>query len=230
MRQVAGDRQHPVVMVGVHELDIGADAPPHFGDAVDRGAVGARRRRQDAPALAEQLGKARFGAGMLGAGDRVARHQRDAPRQQRRQRLDHRTLGRGDIGDDDAGTEQRAEFPADRGKGARRHCQDDEPGAGDGASQRVVHAVGEAQLFRRRPRRGAGVEHRDMAGQSVGAQRPRQRRADQADADNGDAPEDRRPGHRPAGALRVRKSPSTATIRSISGRVPIDSLTQSGRP
>jgi len=58
---------------GRHELDIGAERAPERGKAFHRGSVGALRRREDAPAADEQLGEARVGTGMLGAGDRMGR-------------------------------------------------------------------------------------------------------------------------------------------------------------
>ena len=84
VRQVAGDGQHQVVVLGVHDLDLGARAPPEGGQLADRRRVGARRRRQDAPAVVEQLGEAGVGPGLLGAGDRVAGDEMHALRHVRR--------------------------------------------------------------------------------------------------------------------------------------------------
>ena len=41
MRQVAGDRQHQVVVLGRHDLDVGAERAPERGELLDRRRVGA---------------------------------------------------------------------------------------------------------------------------------------------------------------------------------------------
>ncbi len=62
MRQMAGDRQHHVVMLGGHDFDVGAERAPECLQLLDRGGVRAVGRRQDAPAVDEQLGEAGVGA------------------------------------------------------------------------------------------------------------------------------------------------------------------------
>ena len=58
MRHMAGDRQHQIVMLGVHHLDLAAAAPARTACSFSTArGVGARRRRQDAPAAVEQLAK-----------------------------------------------------------------------------------------------------------------------------------------------------------------------------
>ena len=69
MRQMAGDRQHHVVMIRRHDLDLGAERGPERAQPLDRVRVGALRRRQNAPAVDEQLGETGIGSGMLGAGN-----------------------------------------------------------------------------------------------------------------------------------------------------------------
>ena len=103
MRQVAGHRQHQVVVVGGHGLDLGAERAPERREPLDRGRVGALGRRQDAPAVDEQLGEAGVGAGVFGAGDRMRRHEVDAGGQVRRHVAHDRALHRADVGDDGAG-------------------------------------------------------------------------------------------------------------------------------
>ena len=41
MRQVAGDAEHEVVMLGRHGFHVGAEEPPERREALDRGLVGA---------------------------------------------------------------------------------------------------------------------------------------------------------------------------------------------
>ena len=91
-----------------------------FSTAVGIGAFG---RRQNAPAVDEQFGEAGIGAGMLGAGDRMRRHEMDARRQMRRHLADDRALDRADVGDDRAGLEERRDLLRDRAAGADRECR-----------------------------------------------------------------------------------------------------------
>ncbi len=57
MRQMAGDRQHHVVMLGRHHLDVRAERAPERVEFLDCGRIRAIGRRQDAPAVDEQFGK-----------------------------------------------------------------------------------------------------------------------------------------------------------------------------
>jgi hypothetical protein len=67
MWQVAGDRQHQVVMIGRHDLDFGAHAGPERTQGFDGHGIGAIGRREDAPAVDEQFGETGIGAGVLAA-------------------------------------------------------------------------------------------------------------------------------------------------------------------
>ena len=84
MRHVAGDREHHVVVLGVHHLDIGAERPPEAAQPLDRHRIDMRLRREHAPAVGEELGKARGRPRMLGARDRMRRDEMHVLRQQRR--------------------------------------------------------------------------------------------------------------------------------------------------
>ena len=77
---------------------------------LDRRGVRAVRRRQDAPAVDEQLGEAGVRAGILRAGDRMRRDEMHALRHMRRHVLEHRALDRADIGDDRAGLQRRGDL------------------------------------------------------------------------------------------------------------------------
>ena len=78
MRQMAGDRQHQIVMLGRHDLDPGADRGPERAQLFDGGGIGALRRRQNAPAIDEQFGEAGIRTRMLGAGHRMRRNEMHA--------------------------------------------------------------------------------------------------------------------------------------------------------
>src|SRR3546814_1054461 len=55
------------MVVGLHDRDGRAAALPELPQPGDRRLRRARHRRQDAPALLEEIAEARFRAGMLGA-------------------------------------------------------------------------------------------------------------------------------------------------------------------
>ena len=81
---MAGDGQDQVVMLRRHDLDVGAERLPEPRQALDRGRVGVLRRREDAPAVDEKLGKAGIGPRVLGAGDRMRGNEMNAGRYVRR--------------------------------------------------------------------------------------------------------------------------------------------------
>ena len=156
-------------------------------DPLDRRRVRARRRRQHAEAALEQLGKAGLGARVLGAGDRVAGDEMDTLGQQRADVADHRGLDRADVGDDAAGLEPRRHRFADPRIGPERRAQHDDVGALDDLARVRGGAVGDAEgAGGVEAGVGAGADG-DVPGGLVAAQRVGERRADQADADDGDA-------------------------------------------
>ena len=146
MRQMAGDRQHQIVMVGRHDLDLGAERRPERAQPLDRVGIGAFGRRQDAPAVDEQFRETGIGAGMFGAGDRMRRHEMHAGRQMRRHVPHHRALDRADIGDDRARLEMRRDLLRDRAAGADRDAEDDEVGVLHGFGIGFDHAVDDAEF------------------------------------------------------------------------------------
>ena len=60
---------------------------------------------------------------MLGAGDRMGRHEMHAGRQIRRHVAHDRALDRADVGDDCAGLEMAGDLLGDRAAGADRECR-----------------------------------------------------------------------------------------------------------
>ena len=186
MRQVAGDRQHQIVMVRRHGLDLGAQRGPERAELRDRVGIGAIRGSEDAPAIDEQLGETGIGTGVLGAGDGVRRHEMDAGRQMRRHLPRDRALDRTDIGDDRAWLEIRRDFLRDRATGADRDAQDDEVGALGRFGVALNHGIDDAKL----PDPRAGLLRArggdDLACQALQACGARDRAADQAEADQRD--------------------------------------------
>ena len=132
MRQMAGDGQHQIVMLGVMISTSAPQRLPEGGELLDRLRRRCRRRRQDAPAAVEQLGKAGVGAGIFGAGDRMAGNEMHASRQMRSHVAHHRRLHRADVGDDRARLRGPGRSP---GRCAPNEptgdADDDEIGAGD---------------------------------------------------------------------------------------------------
>jgi hypothetical protein len=84
MRQMAGDGEHEVMMIRRHHLDLGAHRGPERAEPVGCARIGSFRRRQDAPAVDEELGETGIGARMFGARDGMRRHEMDVGRQMRR--------------------------------------------------------------------------------------------------------------------------------------------------
>ena len=80
VRQVAGDGQHEIMVLGRHDLDLGAERLPERLELLDRLRIGAFLGCQHAPAAVEQLGKAGFRSRLLGAGDGMARRRSARPR------------------------------------------------------------------------------------------------------------------------------------------------------
>ena len=166
MRQMAGDRQHQVVMVGRHDLDLGAERGPERAQPLDRGTVSAFGRGQDAPAVDEELGETGIGTGMLGAGNRMRRNEVHAFGQMRRHVPHDRALDRADVGDDRARLEMRRDFLRHRPAGADGNAENDEIGVINSLRVGLHHAIDDAEFFHARAglRRMRGGD--DLARQS----------------------------------------------------------------
>ncbi len=111
----------------------------------DRLLVRAGQRREDGPAPVEQLGEARFRAGIFGAGDRVAGDEVDAFGHMRADVADHGGFHRARVGEDRAGCEVGCDFRRERAEGANRRAQDDKVRALDGIGGVLVNLIGKAE-------------------------------------------------------------------------------------
>ena len=189
--------------------------------------IGAFRRRQDAPAVDEQFGEAGVRARMLGAGDRMRRHEMHVLRQVRRHVAHHRALDRADVGDDGARLQMRADLPGDGAAGADRHADDDEIGALDRGGIALDDLIGKAELGHAARRvvaeRAVATIERDRALRARGA---RDRGADQADADQRETVEEAAVAH----ACFPRNSASAATTRRLASSVPTVMRSALGKP
>ena len=174
-------------------------------------------RRQDAPAVDEQFGKAGVGPGIFGAGDRMRRHEMHVLRQMRAHVAHDRALDRADVGDGGAGSEMRADLLGHRAAGADRNADDDQIGAFDRGGIGLHHLIGEAELgdAPARLRRTRGGD--DRAHGALRAGGARDRGADQPDADQREAVEQ---GRRFAHAGFPRNSASALTTSRLASSVP----------
>ena len=230
MRQMAGDGQHEVMPLGVHDLDIGAERAPELHEFFHRGRIGTVRRRQDAPAIAEQFGEAGIRPGILGAGDGMAGDEVHVIRQMRGHRLQHRRLHRTDVGDDRPLHQMRPDALRDRAGHADRHAGDHQIGVLDRAGIVVRDAVGEIDLDRTRPHRSGRIGRHQLAGQTKLLDAARQRGADQSKPDQRDAPERRPSSHFVSGVLAVMKARSVSMKKRLASSVPIVMRSAFGRP
>jgi hypothetical protein len=190
MRQMAHDRQHAVMMRGLHHLHHGAEPPPQGRNPFDRSLIGARRRHDQRPAALEQRGEPRIGAGELGAREGMAGHEMHPRRHQRPDIAQHRNLGRADIRQHGTRCQVRRDRGGDLRHGAHRRAEHDAIGARDRPPRIPLHGIGKAQ-FRDAPADGlirvAGDDLADSAGFAGGAG---DRTADQPKADQGQSCED----------------------------------------
>ena len=162
---------------------------------------------------------------MFGAGDRMGRDEMNVIRQMRRHLADDRALDRADVGDDRAGFEERRDLLRDRPAGADRDAEDHEVGVLDGFRVGLQHAVDDAEFGHPRAGffRARGGD--DFAGEPLRPRGARDRAADQAEADQRDASEDRRRAH-----LAAMKSRRPSTTRRLASSVPMVMRSEWGRP
>ena len=188
MRQMAGDREHAIVVCGFHRLDFGAQSPPEFEHALYRKGVGTLGRRDDAPAMMEQRGEARFGPTILGARHRMRGHEHRLG-QRRADRLDHAFLARADIAQDRIGRQIAGEFRRDHAHRPDRHAQDHQIGIDHRGAGSIRHVVAQVDPHRGLAHRRIHVIAGHADARHVLAHAAGDRRADQPEADHGDAAE-----------------------------------------
>ena len=130
MRQVAGFRQHPVMVVRRHLQHLRPHRRPQGPHPRRGGGVGIRGGRQDHPVLAIQPGVGGFHAAFFLAGDRVARHEaRKMIAQSLAGLVDHRAFDAAAVGDDGALGEPRAQGFEYRSHGRHRRRHEHQIGA-----------------------------------------------------------------------------------------------------
>lgn len=137
----------------------------------------------------------------------------------------HRTLDRADVGDNSAGLEVGRDLLRHRAARADGDAEDDEVGIRNRFGIGLDHAVDNAQLGDPRAGflRSRGGD--DFACESLRPRRARDRTADQAEADQGDAGEERGVAH-----FAARKSRKASTTRRLASSVPMVIRSACGRP
>ena len=218
---MAGDGQHKIMMLRIHQLDIGAQRFPELRQAREQRRICIGGRRDDAPAVADQVGKARIRSRIFRAGHRMSGNDRMV-RQHLGQRLPHGLLAGADIADQRAGGQDSRDPGSSLSHGAGRHAEDDQLRVADGFCRRIANPVNQCALDSAPARRGIEViaggdgARQELAhGQPDGA-------AQQAKADDGDAFK----AHRAASHI----SRSPAAMASICPAVPIVMRSPCGRP
>jgi len=222
MRQMAGDGEDAVVMLGRHRLDPRAEPAPEFGDALDRDRIRAFGGRDDAPAVAKQRRKARFGAAPFGTGDRMRRDHRRA-RQRVGQRADDLGLATADVADDRIRWQFGHELARDVAHDADRHAEDHEVRVDHRGPRRVRDVVAELQPVRGFTHARIGVVAGDADRRHRFLHRARHRRADQPQPDDRDARERQH-------QARSTRSRSAAVTPRVSSSVPIVMRSALGSP
>ena len=201
LRQMAEERQQPIVLVDVDDPRHARRAPATNADSFSTRAAPvavAGRRQQPRPA-AEEIRPRVLEAALRGAAERMAADEREARRQQPRG-VDDRALGAAGVGDDRRLTDVLVELREQRDVLPHRRREDHDVGLGQ-HDQVVGRDVDRVQPHRR-------LEHVlvvDADDQRLRPDLPRRQRdrsADQAEADDADLLEDGRlPARRAAGPV-----------------------------
>ena len=169
--------------VRIHDLDVRAEPGPECLEPLDRFRIGALRRRENAPAVFEQLGKARVGPRMLGARYRVRRHEMHVLRQMLRHITQDRAFYRADIRHDRARLEHRRDLCGYRSARADRDANNDEIGALGRLGIGRNNLVGEFEFGYALARRLGPGRCRNRPHETALARGTRDRRADQSNTD-----------------------------------------------
>jgi hypothetical protein len=115
-----------------------------------------------------------------------------AGRHMRRDLRDNRALHRADVGENCARRKMRRDHACDLAASADRHAENDEIGARHGLREIGGRFIGYAELTHARAHLFRGVARGDPRRSAIGARAARDRRADEAEADQRDLLEDRR--------------------------------------
>ena len=174
------------MMLRRHAFDVCSTRGPERLDLVDCLATSGLRGGDDAPPVAEQGGKARIRARILGSGDRVRRHKMHALWNEGAQGVDDRGFDGAHIGHDRSGREVRTHLSAHVSKRPDRHAQDHKIAAHDGVSNGRMRFVGNTQRHDTVAHRLRTVGGHDGSGDVPQPHDPRQRRADQTEANDRD--------------------------------------------
>ncbi len=140
--------------------------------------------------------KPELGARMLGAGHRMAGHEMHARGHVAADLGDRLLLDRANVREDGAGGERRCDRLRDCRIGAERRAQHDEVGLGHSLLGPLVDGIDDAECECRPAAALALGAADDLPGEPVAPHPPRERGADEADADECYAREERLRRHR----------------------------------
>ena len=187
MRQVAGDGKHKIMVLGFHEIDLGAAGFPEGRKFCHRIAVRSRHRREDAPTPVEEFGKTRIRPRLLGACDGMPRNKMHSVGNKRTRVAHDCIFYRTDIRHCRTGLECRLDFGADFRKRPHRHTKYDEIGVTGGICRTRHNVIDEANCFGTFARRlGRSITHHRV-GKVTTTDRMAERAADKTKADQSNA-------------------------------------------
>ena len=181
MRQMAGDGEREIMMVGCHPVDMRSQGPPLRASRPpwDRCLAAVSRMHQRFSNSSAKPDRG-FDCSVPAIGCPGMKY---APCGVRPDIAHHRSFDRSDIAQDRSRLQHVGDRRRDFGIGPDRHAQHHQVGTLDRLGRGLMHAVDGAQFARRCPRRLALGETGNVARQPAAADRVRHRRADQPDAD-----------------------------------------------
>ena len=186
MRQMTDGGEEGVVIPGVHRRHPRSRGAPH---RLHQGRCILRRlpgRRQHAPVAGEQVGARGLHARTLAAGDRMRRHEaRQTPRiEMPPRRLKRMPLGAAGIGDDGCLARRPRQGPEHGVIRTHRHAHGHHIGARHAFRQRGRRLIHHAQLPRPLQVRRIAADAGDVRHRARLLQRPRERPANEPDANH----------------------------------------------
>lgn len=175
-----------------HVLDIGVQRAPEAVNHGQRLRVGVRQRRENHLVATEQRGIGGLNAALLGAGDRVPRHEARQTLGERFARCTHDVaLGTTHVGDHRVTQVKLGQAGQDFLHGQDRYRQLDDIGADTSDGQVRLATVDHAQRHGLLARLGIQVDADHFAAQAAFTQALGEGAADQAEADHDQAADNR---------------------------------------
>ena len=215
VRQVGDDRQHLVVMLRIHLVDLRAERFPEAAKPRERSRVGFGKWRENAPASLEQTRETGVWSRLLRPGKRMAGDEVNMGRHMWCHLRDHGGLGGADIRNDRTGLQMRRDLLCHGFRGTDRHRDDYEIRILNGLFDRQFVSGAERKLL-------GALKRLSAAGRDCHVLRKAEQfdvacdgRADQSDPDEGNLVE-----HRIRHCVRPMNSPSASITPRLASSVP----------